>query len=167
MKPAAVKLIVFVFIISSCTKEKEIPHTITISPVPPVVTEPPVFYSQFNVSLSESPVTIHSVINTRGGGNMDITGFNDNAKVDIRIRRITQTGNSSGLILIGFYDVVYAEKNKEGGWREYYSKDERLGIYNDRPLTDSIVSGYFSAIVSVDSNFSNPQKLKGDFKVRY
>jgi hypothetical protein len=151
----------------SCSKEKEVFLPITINPTVPVITQPPVFNSSFNAVINSEAMGINSILNTRGAGNMDISGMTNNARVDIRVRRITQTGNSTGIVLIGFYDVVYAEKNKEGGWVEYFSKDERLGIYNNMPLTDSIVSGYFAATVSTDSSFTNAKQLKGDFRVRY
>ena len=167
MKLLYLHLLTITLFTISCSKDKEIFPPIVINPSQPVISQPPVFTSQFNAVLDGSSVSIHSILNTRGNGSMDITGMNGKEKIVVQVRRITQTGHNTGLILIGFYNIIYSAAGKEGGWVTYYSKDERLGIYNNTPLTDSIVSGYFSATIAADSNFTNPQKLNGEFKVRY
>lgn len=91
----------------------------------------------------------------------------NNQKIEILVDKITQTNNNTGLILIGFYSIKYYAWSKEGGWLVYESKNQRLSIYNNKPLTDQLVTGTFSADVSADGFQTESRIVNGTFQLSF
>jgi hypothetical protein len=164
----ALLLACFIILFISCRKEDTVLPVATVNP-PPAVQSPPPFQSSFSY-ITDNSFFIASGIElyrSASQGKITIAGIKDSAKVEIVVEKIYQSGNNTGVILISFYDVNYYEKTAETGYTKFKSRNERLGIYNDRPLTDSIVSGTFSAEVSAD-DFVTVKKISGgNFVVRF
>ena len=151
----------------SCTKSNE-----GVDIRPPVnnttpITLPVISAPYFILSFNGRPVSFTSVIKQRSLAlkYFNVTAENDSLKIELKTTTVNQTGNSTGLILIGFYSWKLYRKNSEGGYTEYTTLDQRLGIFNDNPLTDSVVTGNFSFNAIVAGNTEVNTISTGGFRL--
>lgn len=90
---------------------------------------------------------------------------NDSIKIELKINSINQTGNSTGLILVGLYKWKLYRKHLEGGDEEYPAIYQWLGVYSDKPLTDSIVAGEFSFQTNIPGRTEINKITNGKFRL--
>lgn len=153
-------------IVFSCSKSSEV--TITSPPQPPA---PPVIPSApspyFRMNLNGQPISFPSVIKQRSLSSkyFNVTAENDSIKVELKTTAVTQTGNSTGLILIGFYSWKLYRKNIEGVSLLYPTIYQQLGIFNNNPLTDSVVTGNFSFKTSIPGETGINVISGGEFRL--
>lgn len=157
----------FCFILFSCSKSDEITNA---SPAAnnniPVIT-PEVPPSYFTLSFNGQPVSFTSVIKERSKAlkYFNVTAENDSLKIELKTTAVNQTGNSIGLILIGFYSWKLSRKSGKGGYTEYPTKDQGLGIFSNNPLTDSIVTGNFSFNTDIPGSTEINTVSNGGFRL--
>jgi hypothetical protein len=137
----------------SCNKQNDL-----VAAAQPVVVNNPASSqaSVVNMKLNGQTVSFPVITKSRSlaNGDMGFTAENDSLKLELKINSILQTGNSTGLVLIGLYSWKLYRKLSESSYEELVTTDKWLGIYNDKPLTDAIVTGefYFKATDPAASN---------------
>jgi hypothetical protein len=159
----------FSVIIFSCSKTDEIinagpPENNNTPALPPVIPAP-----YFILNFNGQPVSFTSIIKQRSLAlkYFNVTAENDSLKIELKTTAVNQTGNSVGLILIGFYSWKLYRKSGKGDYTEYPTMDQRLGIFNDNPLTDSIVTGNFSFNTSIPGSTEINTVSNGGFRLLF
>lgn len=148
----------------SCKKERT---AVAGTPVvPPVVNPPATPVSFVSCSINGRYFYQTEVQKTRGGGAIRFEAVFNTQKVEIVVERITQTGNNTGIVLIGFYKINYYV-HSDGGWALYETRKELLAIYNNLPLTDKTVTGTFSAEASTDGFKTGIPITNGSFQLSF
>ena len=159
----------FSVIFFSCSKSNEIINAGSpdnnSNPVITSVIPAPYFTLNFN----GQPVSFTSVIKQRSLAlkYFNVTAENDSLKIELKTTAVSQTGNSVGLILIGFYSWKLYRKNGEGGYTVYPTIDQRLGIFNNNPLTDSVVTGNFSFNTGIPGSTEINTVSNGGFRLLF
>lgn len=160
-------LILLSFVFFSCSKPDELnsvapPVTNNTSVTPSVPVTP---YYRF--SLNGQPISFTSVWKERSRAlkYLNVTAENDSIKVQLRLTAVNQTGNSTGLILIGSYDLKFYKKDSEGGFKSFPTIYQQLGIFDNNPLTDSVVTGNFSFNTSIPGSIGINAVSNGEFRL--
>ena len=151
----------------SCSKSDELTgatHPVTNNtPLTPAASIIP--YYRFN--LNGQSISFTSVIKERSLAlkYLNVTAENDSVKVQLRVTAVNQTGNSTGLILIGFYDLKLYKRDSEGGYSSFPTIYQQLGIFDNNPLTDSVVTGNFSFNTSIPGSTGINAVSNGEFRL--
>jgi hypothetical protein len=101
--------------------------------------------SSVSMKLNDQEISFTKITKERSrtGKYFRFSAENDSLKIELKIKSINQTGNTTGLILVGEFGWKLFYKNPEGGYAEHITTDQWLGLYSDMPLTAETVSGEF------------------------
>jgi hypothetical protein len=154
------------FLLAACSRSGfELPQP--GSPAQPVIINTAAT-TYFRFKINGQWYAADSIVKTRstGGKTLDIKAKAGEWNIHIPVQHILQTGNATGLILVGSYSL-FLEKKRGEVQEPYTTLSKTLLIYNDNPLTDSVVTGrfYFDAVPATGGE--TLKVTDGDFRLRF